>query len=419
MSSTAIAQPATAARASAGADPRSDNMRFFPTAFDLRNKARRRMPNFAFEYGDGGAGSDGGIKRNWDAFDAIEMMPSYGRVVAPPSAQTTIFGRSYSAPIGIAPVGGPGTCFPGAERYLAAGAQAKRVPYTLGVLSGITVEQAAEIAPDVLWFQLYRFANNNHKIGMDLVRRAEAAGVQALVLTFDTPARTTRPRESKSGIPHPFRLTWQMRLDALSSPAWMSSLAKNGIPRFVSLTPYMGGQLSLEESTAFIRREQGGAFTWDELARYRDVVKKTKLVVKGVLHPADAERLVKLGMDGMVVSNHGGRQIEALPASIDALPEITRVVGGKATIILDSGVRSGVDAARAVALGADAAFAGKAFMWSLGALGPAGPAHFIDVLTEDVKATLGQTGCNTVAELRKVPIRHPGAWKAEALRERV
>ncbi len=418
MTDAAIAQPAKAARATAGADPRSEYMRRYPTAFDLRDLARRRMPNFAFEYGDGGAGTDGGIRRNWAAFDAVELMPRYGKVIAPPSAQTKILGKSYAAPIGIAPVGGPGTCFPGAERYLAAAAQAARVPYTLGVLSGITVEQAAEIAPDVLWFQMYRFANNNHKIGLDLVRRAAAAGVQALVLTFDTPARTTRPRESKSGIPHPFRLTMKMRLDAMSSPAWMASLARNGIPRFVSLTPYMGGNLSLEESTAFIRREQGGAFTWDELKLYRDAW-KGPLVLKGVLHPADAEMAVKAGIDGILVSNHGGRQIEALPASIDALPAITEAVGGKISIIVDSGVRSGVDAARAVALGAEAGFAGKAFMWSLGALGPDGPAHYINLLTEDVRATLGQTGCNTVAELRAVPVRHPGAYRLADFRERV
>lgn len=417
MTDAAIAQQTTSARAPAGADPRSEYMRRYPTAFDLRALARRRMPNFAFEYGDGGAGTDGGIRRNWSAFDAVELMPRYGRVIAPPSAQTKILGKSYAAPIGISPVGGPGTCFPGAERYLAAAAQAARVPYTLGVLSGITVEQAAEIAPDVLWFQMYRFANNNHKIGLDLVRRAAAVGVQALVLTFDTPTRTTRPRESKSGIPHPFRLTMKMRLDAMSSPAWMASLARNGIPRFVSLTPYMGGKLSLEESTAFIRREQGGAFTWDELKLYRDAW-KGPLVLKGVLHPADAEMAVKAGIDGILVSNHGGRQIEALPASIDALPAITEAVGGKISTIVDSGVRSGVDAARAVALGADAAFAGKAFMWSLGALGAEGPAHYINLLTEDVRATLGQTGCNTVADLRKVPVRHPGAYRLSDFRER-
>ena len=412
MSDAAVAPtaaPATA-RATAGADPRSPNMRFYPTAFDLRERARRRMPNFAFEYGDGGAGTDGGIRRNWAAFDAIELMPRYGRVVAPPSAQTKILGQSYSAPIGIAPVGGPGTCFPGAERYLATAAQRARVPYTLGVLSGITVEDAAKIAPDVLWFQLYRFANNGHKIGLDLTRRAANAGVQALVLTFDTPARTTRPRESKSGIPHPFRLTWKMRLDAMSSPAWLSALAANGIPRFVSLNPYMGDNLSLEESTAFIRREQGGAFTWDELKLYRDTW-KGKLVLKGVLHPEDAKRAAALGIDCIMVSNHGGRQIEALPAAIDCLPAVVEAVAGKASVIMDSGVRSGVDAARAVALGAEAAFAGKSFMWSLGALGPDGPGHLIDLYTDDVRATLGQTGCNTVAELPTVERRHPGAYK--------
>ena len=416
MADTAL--PRTDAAARAATSPvsearRNELMRAYPTAFDLRRRSRRRMPNFAFEYGDGGAGSDGGIARNWAALDAVELMPRYGKVIAPPSAQTTILGRSYSAPIGISPVGGPGTCFPGAEHYLAAAAQAARVPYTLGVLSGITVEQAARIAPDVLWFQLYRFSNNNHKIGLDLVARADAAGVQALVLTFDTPTRTTRPRETKSGIPHPFRLTMQMRLDALSSPPWLMSLARHGIPRFVSVAPYMGGPRSLEETAAWIRREQGGAFTWDELARYRDAWKNKPLVLKGVLHPQDAERAVKLGIDGLFVTNHGGRQIDALPASIDALPAVARAVGGKAAIILDSGVRSGVDAARAVALGADAGFAGKAFLWSLGALGPEGPAHLINIMTEDVRATMGQTGCNTVAELRHVPVRHPGVWRPE------
>ena len=136
-------------------------------------------------------------------------------------------------------------------------------------------------------------------------------------------------------------------------------------------------------------------------------------MLKGVLHPEDAERAVSLGIDGLFVSNHGGRQIDALPTPIDVLPAIAARVGRKATIILDSGVRSGTDAARAVALGADSAFAGKAFLWSLGALGARGPAHLIDLLTEEVSATLGQLGCLTVADLRSVPVRHPGAYRAE------
>ena len=412
MADTALVQGMPRTVSATEAEERLALLRRYPTAFDLRRRAKRILPNFAYEYIDGGAGSDGGIARNWAALDAVELVPRYGRVIMPPAADTRLFGRPYSAPLGISPIGGPGTGFPGAEIYMATAAQAARVPYTLGVLSGIDVEQAAKLAPDVLWFQLYRFSNDNHRIGFDLTRRAEKAGVHALVLTFDTPTRTIRPREVKGGIQNPFKLTTRLRLDALTSPRWVHSMVKNGIPRFVSLTPYMGEGRSLAESAAFIRRESGGAFTWDEIARYRDAWKKP-LVLKGVLHPADAERAVKLGLDGIFVTNHGGRQIDALPASIDVLPVIARAGGGKATVLLDSGVRSGVDVARAVALGADAAFAGKAFLWSLGALGAKGPAHLIEVLTEDVRATLGQAGCKTVAELRQVTVRHRNAFRAE------
>jgi L-lactate dehydrogenase (cytochrome) len=386
--------------------------RRFPTALDLRARAKRRMPNFAFEYVDGGAGADTGIARNWGAFDAIEMMPRYGNVVSPPPTDTELFGRAYAAPVGISPIGGPGTGFPGAETYFAKAAQAARVPYTLGVLSAITMEQAAELAPDVLWLQLYRFARNDHKIGMDLVRRATATGVHALMLTWDSPVRTTRPREVKSGIMTPFKLTTRLKLDAMSSPPWLYSMIRNGIPRFVNLRPYMDGKTSIEDSTKFIRAEGGGAFTWDEIARYRDAW-KGPLLLKGVLHPADAERAVALGLDGLVVTNHGGRQIEALPASIDALPAIAAQVGGRARIILDSGVRSGIDVARAVAQGADAAFAGKAFLWSLGALGGRGPAHLIDLFKDELSSTLGQLGCHSVGDLRAVKLRHPGAYRLD------
>ena len=389
-------------------------MRQYPTAFDLRDRARKLMPNFSFEYMDGGAGADTGVKRNWEALDRVELMPRYGKVIAPPPVNIDLFGRPYSAPIGISPIGGPGTAYPGAETHFATAAQAARVPYTLGVLSGIDVEKAAEIAPDVLWFQLYRFAKNDHRIGLDLARRAQAVGVHALVLTIDTPVRTIRPREVKSGIVNPFKLTARLRMDAMTSPRWLYALSKSGIPRFASLKPYMPENTSLEESAAFIRQEQGGAFTWEEIAKYREVW-KGPLVLKGVLHPGDAERAVSLGVEGLFVTNHGGRQIDALPAPIDVLPSIRAAVGRKATLILDSGVRSGVDVARAIACGADAAFAGKSFLWSLGALGPKGARHLIDIYTDDLRASLGQLGCNSVGELSTVIKRHPGAWTPEEL----
>ena len=152
----------------------------------------------------------------------------------------------------------------------------------------------------------------------------------------------------------------------------------------------------------------GGAFTWDEVARYRERW-KGPLVVKGILHPADAETCVTLGVDGLIVSNHGGRQIEALPAAIDVLPAIARAVGGRATVMLDSGVRSGLDVVRAFALGAEAAFAGKAFLWGLGALGAEGPLHVIDLMIEEIKSSLGQIGALRPAQAPAATVRHPGA----------
>lgn len=392
--------------------------RRFPTSADLRAQAKRRLPHFAYEYCDGGAGgADTGIARNNHAFDAIELIPRYGKVVSPPPASCELFGRRYAAPIGVAPVGGPGTVYPGAERYLAKACQAAGVPYTLGLLSGITVEEAVELAPDVLWFQLYRFARNEHAIGFDLVKRAEAAGVHVLMLTIDTPIRTVRTREVKSGIVTPFRLTARLKLDALSSPHWTRALLRNGIPRFVNLVPYMTGDTDIRAATAFMQREGGGAFTWDEVARYRDKWKKP-LLVKGVLHPEDAEKALALGLDGIVVSNHGGRQIDALPAPIDTVPAIAAAVGKRITILYDSGVRTGVDVARAIVLGAEGCLAGKPFLWSLGALGEQGPAHLLGILIDELRATLGQLGCPTVSDLRRVPVRHPGAWRVEDFGDR-
>jgi L-lactate dehydrogenase (cytochrome) len=263
-----------------------------------------------------------------------------------------------------------------------------------------------------LWFQLYRAHSNNHEIGLDLARRAAACGVKVLVLTIDTPIRTTRPRETRSGITNPFRVTNRLRFDALTSPRWIAAMLRHGVPRFASLRKYMKPGMDLSQTAEWIRREIGGAFTWDEIARYREVW-KGPLVLKGVLHPQDAELAVSMGIDGLFVTNHGGRQIEALPSSIDALPAIARQVAGRATLILDSGVRSGVDVARAIAVGADAAFAGKSFLWSLGALGPQGPGHLINILSEDLRATMGQLGCMKVEDLRKVPRRHDSAWSDE------
>jgi isopentenyl diphosphate isomerase/L-lactate dehydrogenase-like FMN-dependent dehydrogenase len=392
----------------------ADNPRFvslhrrFPTVGHLRRRARRTLPHFAFEYCDGGAGADGGIARNWNALDAVELVPRYGVTTALPPVDVELFGKRYSAPIGIAPMGGPSLVFPGADQLLAAAAQRANVPYTLGLVGGMTVEHAARIAPDVLWFQLYRCWRNEHAIGFDLVKRAEACGVNVLVLTVDVPVRTTRSREVAVGITSPFRPDLRMLAGILTSPGYLRSLMRHGQPRFDNLKPYTANSADVNEVAEFVRREMGGAFTWDEVARYRERWKRP-LVVKGILHPADAEKCVALGVDGIVVSNHGGRQVEGLPAPIDVLPAIARAVAGRAAVLLDSGVRSGLDVTRSFALGADMTFAGKAFLWSLGALGADGPAHVIDLMIDEMKSAFGQIGARRPAEARSVVIRHPGA----------
>jgi L-lactate dehydrogenase (cytochrome) len=382
----------------------------FPTIHHLRRHARRHIPHFAFEYCDGGAGADTGIAHNWAALDAVDLVPRYGVMPALPAVDVELFGRKYAAPLGIAPMGGPALVWPGADLFMAQAAQQARVPYTLGTVGGLAIEQAAAVAPDVLWFQLYRMARNDHAVGFDLVRRAEAAGVHVLVLTIDVPVRTTRPREVVVGLGGGrFSPDLRMIVDMLRSPGWLMALQKYGYPRFANLKSYAGESAGINDVIDFSRREIGGAFTWDEIARFRDGWKHP-LVLKGILHPQDAERAVALGVDGIWVSNHGGRQIEALPPPIDVLPAIAAQVGQRATVLMDSGVRSGTDVVRALALGAQAAFAGKAFLWGLGALGGDGPRHVIELLIDETRAALGQIGAFSPADARAVVIRHPGAF---------
>src|SRR5262245_45705950 len=222
--------------------------RRFPTIDYLRRGARRRLPYFAYEYSDGGAGSDKGIARNWAALDAVELVPRYGVMPALPPCDVELFGRHYAAPIGVPPMGGPSLVWPGADGFLAQAAQKARVPYVLGMVGGLTIEQAGELAPDVLWFQLYRMARNDHQFGLDIVRRCEEAGVHVLVLTMDTPVRTTRPREVVVGLGGGrFSADLRMITDMLRSPRWLLTLAKHGRPKFPNLMRYAGENAGINE----------------------------------------------------------------------------------------------------------------------------------------------------------------------------
>jgi (S)-mandelate dehydrogenase len=392
------------------AAPAARRRRRFPTIEDLRRRARWRVPRFAFDFVDGGANDELCAARNIAAFRAVELMPRYCIEMKGVSTEVELFGARYAAPIGIAPMGSPGLMWPGAEEYLARAAQHARIPFVLATPANAAIERIAEIAPDVFWFQLYRFPHNDHAITFDLVRRADAAGARVLVPTVDSAGKSKRPRDIRNGVAVPFPITVKTAWQVATSPAWAFSLLKHGMPRTENLVPYAGPNPTQLSTARTMQLRSGGSHSWDELARLRDRWKRA-FVVKGLLHPADAERAVSLGADGIIVSNHGGRHFDGAPASIDVLPAIVAAVGARTTVMIDSGIRGGLDVVRALALGAKAGFTGRPFVYGLAALGPIGAAHVVDLFLDEIRTEFIHTGVRSVAEAAAIAVRHPGAWR--------
>ena len=382
--------------------------RQFPTIADLRRHARRRVPRFAFDFVDGGANNEDSIRRNMTAMSAIEVLPRYCIDTKNLSTEVELFGHRYAAPIGVSPMGG-GLMWPGAEEYLAREAQRRNIPYILSSPASASIERIGEIAPDVFWFQLYRFPQNDHAIAYDLIKRADAAGAKALVPTLDSVGKSKRPRDLRNGFKMPLPITPSIAFQVATSPAWAWALYRKGIPRSESILPYTTGPAPRGGLPGVA---MGGTHTWDELARLRDRWKRA-FVVKGVLHPADAERLVALGADGIIVSNHGGRLFDGAPPSIDILPAIVAAVGSRTTVMLDSGIRGGLDIVRALALGAKSTFTGRPFLYGLGALGETGARHVVDLFFDELRSEFQSVGINSVAEAATIAVRHPGAWHLE------
>jgi L-lactate dehydrogenase (cytochrome) len=403
---------ADASHGDAASVARADKLRRrFPTIEDLRRHARRRVPRFAFDFVDGGANDEECARRNATALSAIELLPRYCIDPKGTSTEVELFGRRYAAPLGVAPMGSGALMWPGAEEYLAREAQRRNIPYILATPANASIERIAEIAPDVFWFQLYRFAANDHAITFDLVRRADAAGAQVLVPTIDSAGKSKRPRDIRSGVTVPFVLSPSIAFQVATSPSWAWALYRTGMLRSENVVPYTAGPATRDSTAKIIMQvRSSGSHTWDELARLRDRWKRA-FVVKGVLHPADAERLVSLGADGLIVSNHGGRHFDGAPAPVDILPAIVAAVGSRTTVMVDSGIRGGLDIVRALALGAKATFAGRPFLYGLGALGEEGARHVVDMYFEELRTEFQHVGVRSVAEAATVTVRHPGAWR--------
>ncbi len=365
----------------------------YPSVAYLRERARQRIPYFAWEYLESGTGLETGIARNREALDNICITPRFMRGDVRPELTTRLFGRDYKAPFGVAPVGATGLMWPGGEAVLARAARDNGLAYCLSTVACETPETIGPIAGESGWFQLYPF--DDREAEADLVDRAERSGFGVLVVTVDVPVSSTRERQRRAGLSRDKGGISRIA-QVLARPPWALAVARRGMPGFPTIQPYVGKVfgVSLSEYVA----KNLGKVDLDHLKALRDRW-KGPLVVKGLLAEEDVEACIKLGVDGIVVSNHGARQLDAAPASIDALRRIAPVAKGKTAILFDSGIRTGLDIVRALALGADFVLAGRAFMYGIAALGDSGGEVVVNLLRNDLENNMIQLGCTRVEEL--------------------
>ncbi len=366
-----------------------------PAIEDLRAKARRRIPKFAFEYLDSATGREQGLKINRDALDAIGFMPSVlcGRTKA--DLQTTLFGQTYDLPFGIAPVGMSGLMWAGAERMLAKAAVAHNIPFSL---SSVAVASPEDVAPHIGnngWFQHYPV--NSGELRRAMLPRIKAAGFHTLIITVDVPKESRRERQRRANLTVPPKVDLRTLTEMASRPAWCVAHLREGIiPRMRFFDDYVPtrGRESFTHAGALIR----GIPDWDYLRELRQEW-DGNLIVKGVLRPEDATRMVTEGVDCIWVSNHSGRQFEAGPAVIKQLPKVRAAVGPDVPLIYDSGVAWGLDIMRALAKGADFVMVGRAFQYAAAAFGAGGIDHLVHILKSDIEANMSQLGVEELHNL--------------------
>lgn len=375
-------------------DPALD--RRFPDAAAMEAAGVPRIPRFVRDYMVGGIGAEVGLARNRSALDAVALMPRYVVECAVPDLSVTVAGVRWAAPFAVAPMGLGGLIWPGAELAIARAMGAAGLGHVLSTVSTTAMEQIALLAGAGRIFQLYSFADP--KIDAALMARAWAAGYEVLMVTVDVPGATRRRRDIQSGLSFPPRFTLQSLLQIMACPRWAMGQAGRGIPAFQNILPVLP-KGSVTEQAAFIGAQLEGHIGPARLARIR-AVWPGRLIVKGVLSPEDAAVALDCGADGVVVSNHGGRQLDAAPASVEVLPAIRDRLGEGALVLADSGVRSGLDIARMLARGADAVLIGRPFLQAAAAAGPRGPAHLAAVLMAELRTTMGQLGMSRLDDLR-------------------
>ena len=368
----------------------------YPSMDDLRNKAKRRIPKFAFEYLDGGCNEDVSISRNTADIRQIQLQPRYLRNSGICSTKTKVLGMEFDAPFGIAPVGLQGLIWPNSPEILASAAFAHNIPFILSTVTTMNIERASELTEGNAWFQLYNPVED--RLRDDIINRAEAAGCPVLVLLCDVPTFGYRPRDIRNGLALPPKMSLTNIMQIMGKPTWALQTLRYGQPTFETLRPYTPKGLNLKQLGQFMDKTFSGRLNEERIKPIRDKW-KGKLVLKGVASEQDTQDAIRMGFDGIIISNHGGRQLDAAQSTINSLSEIAGKYSEQIEIMMDSGLRSGPDIARTIASGAKFTFMGRSFLYGCGALGKRGGDHTITMIKTQFKQVMDQLCCERVEDL--------------------
>lgn len=364
---------------------------------DLHRLARRRLPRILFDCIESGTEGETALAANEASFDQYRLMPRHLVDVSQRDAGLTLFGRRYAQAFGIGPTGFAGLFRPGADAMLALTAAKFDIPFILSGASVASPEDVAREAPRHLWYHLY--AAKDLVISSDLMRRVASAGVDVLVLTVDNPVPAKRERDIRNGFALPLKLRPSILLEALTHPGWiLDYIRSGGLPTMGSWQAYAPAGSGPAEVGQFFRTQSPSIQTWDDLARFR-AQWRGRLVLKGLQHPDDARRALALGVDGIIVSNHGGKAYDMLPIPLFSLPAMKEAVGGRIPVMFDGGIRRGSDILIARALGADFIFVGRATLYGVVAGGRPGAERAVSILADEVDRGQAMIGCPTMSAL--------------------
>ncbi|HCB0642648.1 TPA: FMN-dependent L-lactate dehydrogenase LldD [Klebsiella variicola subsp. variicola] len=359
---------------------------------DYREAARRRLPRFLFDYIDGGAVAENTMNANATELASVALRQRVLCGAGEPTLATTILDASWAMPVALGPVGATGMYARRGEVQAARAASRAGIPYTLSTVSVCSIEEVASQASGALWSQLYVLKDRGYM--RNALERAWAAGMKTLVFTVDMPIPGSRYRDNRSGMSGP-HATLRQYLQACTHPCWAMNVGLAGRPlSFGNIEAYTGHKMTMDDYMGFISNNFDPSIAWHDLEWIRDSW-QGKLIIKGILDADDARNAVRLGADGIVVSNHGGRQLDGAIPTARALPRVVDAVGDDLTVLADSGVRSGVDVIRLLALGAKGVLLGRAYIYALAAAGEAGVAHLLHLFAEDMKVTMTLTGATS------------------------